>query len=265
MAKETRVDSAQFEDLFGLAGRTALVTGAAGGLGRAIATAVGRAGARVVVNDLDAAQAAAAVADLGARGITARAAVFDVADAAQVDAAAAALQAADWHVDLLVSNAGNQNRKPLTAMQPQEWRAIQSVHVDGAFHICRAFLPGMVERGRGSVVLMSSVAGQATIPEISAYATAKGALAALTRAIAVEYGPHGITCNALAPGFVRTGFTTALQQREGFQQFIEQAVPVGRWAEPDDIAPLVLTLAGKAGRFINGQVIAIDGGMLARM
>ncbi len=259
------METAHFDNLFGLSGRTALVTGAAGGLGRAIAQTVGRAGARVVVNDLDAAACDAAVADLAAAGITARAAVFDVSDAAHVDAAAQALQAAGWSVDLLVSNAGNQNRKALTAMAPEEWRRIQAVHVDGAFHVCRAFLPGMVERGQGTVVLMSSVAGQAVIPEISAYATAKGALAALTRAVAVEYGPRGITCNALAPGFVRTGFTTALQQREGFQQFIEQAVPVGRWAEPDDIAPLVLALAGKAGRFINGQVIAIDGGMLARM
>lgn len=259
------MENAHFENLFGLGGRTALVTGGAGGLGRAIAQAVGRAGARVVVNDLDAAACDAAVADLAAAGIAARGAAFDVSDAAAVDAAAQSLQAAGWAVDLLVSNAGNQNRKALTAMRPEEWRSIQSVHVDGAFHVCRAFLPGMAARGMGTVVLMSSVAGQATIPEISAYATAKGALAALTRAIAVEYGPRGITCNALAPGFVRTGFTTALQQREGFQQFIEQAVPAGRWAEPDDIAPLVLALAGRAGRFVNGQVIAIDGGMLARM
>lgn len=259
------MDAAHLENLFGLAGRTALVTGGAGGLGRAIATAVGRAGARVVVNDLHGDACQAAVADLAAAGITARAAVFDVSDATQVDAAAQALQADGWTVDLLVSNAGNQNRKPLTAMAPEEWRRIQSVHVDGAFHVCRAFLPAMAERGLGTVVVMSSVAGQAVIPDIAAYATAKGALAALTRAVAVEYGPRGITCNALAPGFVRTAFTAALQQREGFQQFIEQAVPVGRWAEADDIAPLVLALAGRAGRFINGQVIAIDGGMLARM
>jgi len=252
-------------DMFSLAGRTALVTGAAGGLGFAIARALGGAGARVVVNDIDAARCDRVVSDLHALGVDARSAVFSVADATTVHAETARLQSDGWSIDILVSNAGNQNRKPLVDMSLDEWKEIQSVHVEGAFNCCHAMLPDMVLRQRGSILLMSSVAGQATIPNISAYATAKGALAAMTRAIAVEYGPHGITCNALAPGFVRTGFTTALQEREGFQAFLEQAVPAGRWAEPEDIAPLVVALAGKGGSFINGQVVAIDGGMLARM
>ena len=251
--------------LFGLAGRTALVTGGAGALGLAIARSLGKAGARVVVNDLDAAACERAVAQLQGEGIAAAAAVFSVTDPASVDSAVERLRAGGWVIDILVSNAGNQNRKPLVEMSIEEWKQIQAVHVEGAFNCCHAILPGMVAQGRGSVVLMSSVAGQATIPNIAAYATAKGALAALTRAIAVEYGPKGITCNALAPGFVRTAFTKALQEREGFDAFLKEAVPAGRWAEPDDIAPLVIALAGKGGSFINGQVVAIDGGMLARM
>lgn len=252
-------------ETFGLQGRTALVTGAAGGLGLAIARGLGSAGARVVVNDLDAAKCDAAVGQLRQEGIEAASAVFSVTDSDAVHAEVARLAAAGWAVDILVNNAGNQNRKPLVEMSIGEWKHIQAVHVEGAFNCCHAVLPGMVAGRRGTVVIMSSVAGQATIPGISAYATAKGALAALTRAIAVEYGPHGITCNALAPGFVKTSFTSALQAREGFQSFIEQAVPAGRWAEPEDIAPLVVAFAGKGGSFINGQVVAIDGGMLARM
>ena len=177
----------------------------------------------------------------------------------------ARLEAAGWGIDILVSNAGNQNRKPLVEMSIDEWKQIQAVHVDGAFNCCHAVLPGMVQKRRGTVVLMSSVSAMATMPNIGAYATAKGALASLTRAIAVEYGGQGITCNALAPGFVRTAFTAALQERQEFQAFLKQAVPAGRWAEPGDIAPLVVALASKAGDFINGQVVALDGGMLARM
>jgi gluconate 5-dehydrogenase len=252
-------------DMFSLRGRTALVTGAAGGLGLAMARGLGGAGARVVVNDLDAARCDAVVGQLQGLGVQARSAAFSVADSAAVHAEAERLAADGWGVDILVSNAGNQNRKPLVDMALDEWQQIQSVHVEGAFNCCHAFLPGMVAARRGTVLLMSSVAGQATIAGISAYATAKGALAALTRALAVEYGPHGITCNALAPGFVRTRFTTGLQEREGFQAFLEQAVPAGRWAEPQDIVPLVVMLAGPGGAFINGQVVAVDGGMLARM
>lgn len=251
--------------LFGLTGRTALVTGAAGALGLAIARNLGAAGARVVVNDLDPAACEAVTGQLRSEGIAATAAPFSVTDSPTLHVAVERLRAEGWNVDILVSNAGNQNRKPLVDMSLEEWKQIQAVHVEGAFNCCHAVLPGMVAQGRGSVILMSSVAGQAVIPNIAAYATAKGALAALTRAIAVEYGPKGITCNALAPGFVRTAFTKGLQEREGFDAFLKEAVPAGRWAEPDDIAPLVIALAGKGGAFINGQVVALDGGMLARM
>lgn len=250
---------------FGLHERVALVTGAARGLGYAIARHLGLAGATVVVNDLHADECKRAAQELAAEGVRAHACVFDVSDADAVSAAASSLREQGFHVDVLVSNAGNQNRKPLVEMAPTEWQAIQSVHVNGAFHCARAFLPGMVERGHGSLVLMSSVAGQAVMPNISAYATAKGAIAALTRAIAVEYGGKGITCNALAPGFVKTQFTAALQDNAQFQSFLSTAVPAGRWAEPDDIAPAVMFLAGSGARFINGQVLALDGGMLARM
>ncbi|MFT3719201.1 SDR family NAD(P)-dependent oxidoreductase [Pseudorhodoferax sp.] len=253
------------QSTFGLAGRTALVTGAARGIGLAIARALGLAGARVAVNDLRAEACAAAVAQLQAEGIAARAACFSVADAGAVAAAQQALQAAGWDVDTLVHNAGNQNRKPLEDMLPAEWQQLMEVHVNGAFHCARTFLPAMRARGFGRLVLMSSVAGQATMPLIAAYATAKGAVAAFTRAVAVECGGHGITANAIAPGFVRTAFTAGLQQREGFEDFLRTAVPAGRWASPEDIAPVVLFLVSPAAGFVNGQTLAIDGGMLARM
>lgn len=254
-----------FEQTFGLQGRVACVTGSASGLGLAIARHLGRAGARVVINDLDAARCDEAVQVLAEQGIQACASVFNVALAGEVEAAITALAAAGWAPDILVSNAGNQNRKPVVEMTQQEWQALFDVHVNGAFNCAHAVLPYMQQRGFGRIVMMSSVAGQACMPGIAAYASAKGAIAAFTRALAVEYGPAGVTANALAPGFVRTRFTQGLQERDGFDDFLKQAVPLGRWADPDDIAPAVVYLASAAGGFVNGQVLALDGGMLARM
>jgi gluconate 5-dehydrogenase len=250
---------------FGLQGRTALVTGSARGIGLAIATALGHAGARVLVNDLHAQAANDAVDQLQAQRIEARAICFDVADMAAVQNAAQTLDAAGWSVDILVSNAGNQNRKALVEMSREEWQSIQDVHVGGAFNCSRVFLPGMCSRGFGRVILTSSVSGQSTMPLIGAYSTAKAALGAMARAIAVEYGGKGITANAIAPGFVRTEFTAGLQEREGFEDFLKQEVPLGLWATPNDIAPVVLFLVSPAAAYVNGQTLAIDGGLLAQM
>lgn len=254
-----------FAQTFGLQGRVACITGSASGLGLAIARHLGLAGARVVINDLDAARCETAVQALAEEGIQARHAVFNVASADEVEAAMAGLVAAGWAPAILVSNAGNQNRKPVVDMTQQEWQALFDVHVNGAFNCAHAVLPHMQQAGFGRIVMMSSVAGQACMPGIAAYASAKGAIAAFTRALAVEYGASGITANALAPGFVRTRFTQGLQERDGFDDFLRQAVPLGRWATPDDIAPAVVYLASAAGAFVNGQVLALDGGMLARM
>lgn len=250
---------------FGLEGRTALITGAASGLGYAIACSLGQAGARIVVNDLSAAQCAEAVDKLHAQGIVACGSVFDVSDADSVNAAIAHLAQDGWVPDVLVSNAGNQSRMPVVDQAPETWQSLFTVHVNGAFNCARAVLPNMIAKGEGRIILMSSVAALASMPGISAYAAAKAALASFTRSLAVEYGGKGITANALAPGFVRTKFTVALQEREQFNDFLHDSVPLGRWAQPEDIAPAVVYLASRAGSFVNGHVLAIDGGLLAQM
>lgn len=252
------------QQTFGLTHRTALVTGSARGIGLAIATALGKAGARIVISDVREQACDDAVRQLQAEGIEARAMPFDVADHATVQQAQQRLDAEQWPVDILVNNAGNQNRKALTEMTAQEWQQIMDVHLNGSFNCTHAFVPGMRSRGHGRVIMTSSISAEATMPLIAAYSTAKAAMSALARAVAVEYGPHGVTANAIAPGFVRTDFTVGLQQREGFEQYLQESVPCGRWATPEDIAPTVLFLASAAGRYVNGQTLAIDGGLLAR-
>ncbi len=252
-------------ETFGLEGRTALITGAGAGLGYAIACSLGKAGARIIVNDLTPATCQDAVSRLAGLGIAAQAATFDVSNATAVQEACDRLATQGWRADILVSNAGNQNRMPVIEQSPEAWQSLFNVHVNGAFNCARAVLPHMMAQGYGRIILMSSVAGLAAMPGISAYASAKGALAAFARSLAVEYGAHSITCNALAPGFVKTSFTAALQEREQFNEFLLDSVPLGRWGEPEDIAPAVVYLASKAGSFVNGHLLAIDGGLLARM
>lgn len=250
---------------FGLAGRAALVTGACGGLGMAICRALGRAGAQVAVNGRSTQRCAAAVAELAAEGIVAVPAPFDVCDAAAVQAAATQLADRGIAVDTLVLNAGIQRRGSLVDFPPAHWQELLDTHVTGAFQCARTFLPGMLARGHGRIIVMSSIAAQEAMPGIAAYATAKGALASFARALAVEYGGRGINANAVAPGFVRTPLTAGLQDNPEFGRFLESAVPQGRWGTPEDVAPVVAFLASPAAGFINGQMLAIDGGMLARM
>ena len=199
------------------------------------------------------------------RSVVATSVCCDVSDYSSVQTAKSKLDQLGIQISVLVNNAGNQNRKALVDMSPDEWQQLMNVHVNGAFNCTQTFLPDMVKQGFGRIVMMSSVSGQATMPLIAAYSTAKAATASMARSIAVEYGMHGITANAIAPGFVKTDFTIGLQQRQGFDSYLQQSVPMGRWAIPEDIAPVVLFLVSPAGSFVNGQVIAIDGGLLARM
>ncbi|HMN80749.1 MAG TPA: SDR family oxidoreductase [Burkholderiaceae bacterium] len=250
---------------FGVTGRTALVTGSSTGIGLAIAEALGRSGARVIVNARHGDRCADAAARLRAQGIEALSVPFDVTDAQAVSEAFGRLGSDEVGVDLLVSNAGVQDRQPVVDMSPESWQSLQDVHVKGAFHCVRAALPGMVTRSFGRIVLMSSVAARAAVPNICGYATAKGALAAFARALAVEYGERGITVNALAPGFVRTEFTAALQANADFAEFLGRSVPLHRWGTVEEIAPAVVFLCSAAGAFVTGHSLTIDGGLLAHL
>ncbi|MCG5241284.1 SDR family NAD(P)-dependent oxidoreductase [Azospirillum doebereinerae] len=253
------------ESRFGLGGTVFLVTGGAGGIGYAAARAAAQSGAVAVINDLDPERTEQAAAALRDEGLEATAAPFSVTDPDAVRAGIARILDRHGRIDSLFSNAGNQNRKPFLDYRPDEWASLWQTHVNGAFNLCQAVLPSMVERRSGRIVLMSSISAFGSRGTISAYATAKGGLAAMTRALAVEYGPLGIACNAIAPGYVATGFTTAMQGNDAFQRYIESDVPARRWGTPEDIAGVAVFLAGPASGFINGQVIPVDGGLLATL
>ena len=251
--------------LFRLDGQVALVTGAARGIGRAVAETLASAGAHVAVNDVDADALNVAVGEMRTAGLGVSAYPFSVADGEAARVAVDGIVAAQGRLDILVNNAGNQNRKPFVDYTPAEWRSIIDVHVNGAFNVTQPAVRQMKKQGGGRIVMMSSIVAQAVKGTISPYATSKGALAAMTRALATELGPDNITCNAIGPTFVRTDFTAALQGNEAFDAFIRARVPMGRWGEAGDIAPAVLVLVSPAAAFISGAYLPVDGGILASL
>jgi len=249
--------------LFDLTGRTALVTGSSQGIGLALARALVQAGASVVLNGRDALKleaAAASLAELGGRVITS---VFDVTDADAIDREVAAIEAGFGAIDILVNNAGIQRRAPLLEMTEAQWREVLDTDLTSAFLLARAVAPGMVARGAGKIVNTCSVMSEVSRPTIANYAAAKGGLKMLTRAMAVEWARHGLQCNGLGPGYILTELNRSLVENVEFDKWIRGRTPAGRWGKPEELAGAIVFLASPASNFVNGQILYVDGGLLA--
>jgi gluconate 5-dehydrogenase len=240
---------------FDLSGRTALVTGSTRGLGLAMAQALAGAGARVGINghSRDACEAVA----VGIDG--AFAAPFDVTD----ETAVADGVAAAGEIDILVNNAGIQLRRPLEQFSLDEWRRVLDANVTSAFLVARAVAPGMIERGHGKIVNTCSATSEVGRETIGPYTTSKGALKLLTRAMCADWARYGIQANGIGPGYFRTEINTVLQEDPAFNEWLLHRVPAGRWGEPPEVGGAVVFLASSASDFVNGQILYVDGGLLA--
>ncbi len=251
--------------LFDLTGRTALVTGASQGLGLAMARGLAQAGAAVVLNGRDAGRLEAAAAVLRAEGARVTTVVFDVTDGAAAAAAVARIEDGGTSIDILVNNAGIHRRAPLLEMTEAQWREVVDTNLTAAFLVARPVAARMTARGRGKIINVCSVMSEVSRPTIANYAAAKGGLKMLTRAMAVEWGRHGVQANAIAPGYFATAMNRSLAANAEFNRWICGRTPAGRWGEPSELAGVAVFLASRASDFVNGQILYVDGGLLAAL
>ena len=249
--------------LFDLAGRTALVTGSSRGLGRAMAEGLAQAGAAVVLNGADAGRLAEAAAAMRAAGHTVYEAGFDVTDEAAVTAAFAALDAQGVAVDILVNNAGIQFRRPMLELDTADWRRVIETNLTSAFVIGREAARRMVPRGRGKIVNIGSLTSALARATVAPYTVAKGGIKMLTQAMTAEWAAHGIQANAIGPGYMLTDMNQALVDDPAFNAWVVGRTPARRWGKPDELVGAAVFLSSSASDYVNGQIIYVDGGMIA--
>ncbi len=251
--------------LFDLTGKVALVTGSTSGLGQAIAGGLADAGATVVVNGRNKERLDATVAALRARGLNAIGRSFDVTDEPAVVEAVAGIERDVGPIDILVNNAGIQWRQPLLEMSEENFEKVIKTNLTSLFIVGRTVARKMVERRRGKIVNIASLASEVARPTIGPYTAAKGGVRQLTKTMCVEWAGHNIQTNAIGPGYFRTELNRALWTDEKFNEWVAARTPAARWGEPAELIGTAIFLSSAASDFMNGQTIYVDGGLLASM
>ncbi len=256
-------------DLFSLEGKVALVTGAAYGIGYAIAKAYAEAGATIIFNCSRQSTVDRGLAAYARDGIKAAGYVCDVTNEADVQRMVEQIETEVGPIDILVNNAGIIRRIPMTEMSAEEFRRVIDVDLNGPFIMSKAVIPSMIKRGGGKIINICSMMSELGRETVSAYAAAKGGLKMLTKNIASEYGEYNIQCNGIGPGYIATEQTAPLRERQAdgsrhpFDKFIISKTPAARWGESEDLAGPAVFLASKASDFVNGHILYVDGGILA--
>ena len=249
--------------LFDLSGRTALVTGSSRGLGRAIAEGFAAAGAAIVLNGSDPGRLASAVAEMRASGRTVHEALFDVTDERAIAATFERLDQEGVAIDILVNNAGIQLRRPMVELATEDWRRVIETNLTSAFVIGREAARRMIPRGRGKVINIGSLTSELARATVAPYTVAKGGIKMLTRAMTAEWAEHGIQANAIGPGYMLTDMNQALVDNPTFDAWVKGRTPSRRWGKPGELIGTAIFLASEASDYVNGQIIYVDGGMLA--
>ena len=254
---------------FSLKGKIALVTGAAYGIGFAMAVALSEAGAKIVFNCRSQKNLQSALKEYEKRGIDARGYICDVTDELQVKNMIKDIEKDLGFVDILVNNAGIIKRIPMCDMSVEEFKQVIDIDLTAPFIMSKAVIPGMKVKGHGKIINICSMMSEVGRETVSAYAAAKGGLKMLTKNICSEFGGYNIQCNGIGPGYIATPQTAELRevQDDGemhpFDKFIVSKTPAGRWGDPIDLAGPIVFLASDASNFVNGHILYVDGGILA--
>ena len=250
---------------FRLDGRIALVTGSSGGIGFALARALGQAGATVVLNGRGAPKLDSAAQTLQAEGLSVHSRVFDVTDAAQVQQAVAEVEQQIGAIDILVNNAGIQRRAPLQDFPVAQWHELMQTNLDSVFFVGQAVARHMIVRGRGKIINICSVQSELGRPGIAPYTASKGAVKMLTKGMAIDWGPHGIQVNGLGPGYFKTELTASLVDDAQFTSWLTGRTPSRRWGNVEELGGAAIFLASDASSFVNGHILYVDGGITATL
>ena len=251
--------------LFDLRSRCALITGSSRGLGLVLARGLAEAGARVVLNGRDVKRLEAARTGLCERGLDARACAFDVTDVEAIGAAVAQIEDEHGAIDVLVNNAGVQRRGALADLAEPAWREVLEVNLTAPFLVAQHVARGMIERKSGKIINICSLMSELGRATTAAYAAAKGGLKMLTRSMAVEWAQYNIQANAIGPGYFLSDMTRPLADDAAFDAWIRSRTPAGRWGRPDELIGPAVFLASAASDFVNGQIVYVDGGILAAL
>lgn len=245
---------------FSLDGRVALVTGAGRGIGRSLAEGFAGAGAKVLVNDLHPEMAAEAADAIRAQGGTAEPLAFDVTDTAATEDAVARVIAEHDRIDILMNNAGILIRKPVESHDMDDWNRVVGINLSALYGLSRAVTPHMKQQGRGRIINTGSTMSVSSRPGVISYVAAKHGVLGLTRGLAAELGPHGITVNAIGPGYILTEMNKKVLGTD-LEQIVIDRTPLARWAAPEELQGAAIFLASDAASFVTGQIIVVDGGM----
>lgn len=251
------------KNIFSLAGKRALITGSAQGIGYLLALGMAEHGASLVINDITQERAGLAAEKLRAQGYDAVGYGFDVTDGQQVAAAIAQIEQEIGPIDILVNNAGIQRRYPLTEFPEAEWDRVIDVNQKSVFLVSQQVAKYMIARKQGKIINICSMQSELGRKTITPYAASKGAVKMLTRGMCVELAEYNIQVNGIAPGYFATEMTEALVNDEVFSAWLYQRTPAARWGKPEELIGAAVYLAAPASNFVNGHILFVDGGMLA--
>ena len=251
--------------LFDLKGRRALVTGSGQGIGFALAQGLGLAGASVVLNGRDRGKLDKAAESLRAQGIEVAVAAFDVSDHGAVVEGIAGIERDVGSIDILVNNAGIQRRAPLEDFEVETWHEVIRTNLDSVFYVSQAVARAMIPRGRGKIINIGSLMSDAARYSVAPYTAAKGAVKNLTKGMCTDWARHGLQINAIGPGYFATPLNQALIENVEFDTWLKKRTPAGRWGRVEELQGVCIFLASSASDFVNGQIIYVDGGVLATL
>ena len=249
--------------MFDLTGRRALVTGSSQGIGYALAKGLAGAGASIILNGRDPVKLGRAAEGLRGEGATVHQAAFDVTDHAACAAGIAEMEAEVGPLDILINNAGMQQRAPLEEFPASDFDRLMMTNVNSVFNVGQAVAKHMLPRGRGKIINICSVMTMLARPGIAPYTASKGAVANMTKGMATDWARHGLNINGIAPGYFKTELTDALVKDAKFSGWLEDRTPAGRWGTVDELVGAAIYLASDASSFVNGHILYVDGGMTA--